>query len=257
MSQHEDAQRSSGACPSWIVVSGTVVLVGSGAIVLRLLYEQTILTWEQGPQMVGFSLAHVLPGALILGILFLLLLHIWLLIAIPTVLRRMFRRKPVALRAKIVVCCVLLVLAALYVPYGWWRYLMLKTSGPGQHGASHLVYAAAMGELYNVRTLVSHGVPVDATGGDGTTALMGASVEGRLDVVKYLVGAGAKINYQGGILSQTALMDAAEMRHSDVVEYLLQVGADRKLVDRDGKTALDRAGNDKRVLAVFGEEQRR
>jgi ankyrin repeat protein len=52
-------------------------------------------------------------------------------------------------------------------------------------------------------------------------------------------------------------MDAAEMRHSDVVEYLLQVGADRKLVDRDGKSALDRAGNDKRVLAVFGEEQRR
>ena len=168
-----------------LVVSGIVAILGSAAIVLRLLYEEIVLTSEQGPQMIGFSMAHIMPGALILGILFLLVLHIWLLIALAKVGHEAYRHRPVARSAKLVLSGAFAVL----IHSLWLVALSDLPSGPGQHSGSHLTYAAAMGELYNVRALVKHGVRVDATEQDGTTALMGASVAGRLSIVQYLVGA--------------------------------------------------------------------
>jgi hypothetical protein len=35
----------------------------------RLIYEQTYLTWSEGPQIVGFSLVHLYGGLFILGLL--------------------------------------------------------------------------------------------------------------------------------------------------------------------------------------------
>jgi hypothetical protein len=48
--------------------------------------------------------------------------------------------------------------------------------GPGPRAAANLAYAAATGELYNVRTLVNLGVPVDAAYNSGT-ALTAAGLE--------------------------------------------------------------------------------
>jgi hypothetical protein len=136
-------------------------------------------------------------------------LHAWLLIAIPIILRRW--RDPGTARAKIIVFCGLLVLAAIYALRGRCLNLLFESWGPGPLGATNLFFAASRGELYNVRTLVSRGVPVDAPwprppekGNYAETALWVASVDGHLDVVKYLVGAGAKIDFQAGMQSSTA-----------------------------------------------------
>ena len=49
----------------------------------RIVWEKTILTWSQGPQMVGFALWHIHPGFAVAGTLCSLALAVWLLIAIP------------------------------------------------------------------------------------------------------------------------------------------------------------------------------
>jgi hypothetical protein len=48
--------------PQWLRISGVLVFMGSAILAARLIWEQTVWTWERGPQMVGFSLAHG-PGA--------------------------------------------------------------------------------------------------------------------------------------------------------------------------------------------------
>lgn len=49
----------------------------------RILWEKTILTWSEGPQMVGFALWHVHPAFAVVGTLCSLALAVWLLIAVP------------------------------------------------------------------------------------------------------------------------------------------------------------------------------
>ena len=50
-------------------VIGWFVLAVAALYDLRLVYEQTLLTWKDGPQMVGFSMVHVFPVLLLLGAL--------------------------------------------------------------------------------------------------------------------------------------------------------------------------------------------
>src|SRR5580704_14200389 len=42
----------------WLLVLGVIPLIGTALLAGRLIWEQTVWTWERGPQMVGFSLAH-------------------------------------------------------------------------------------------------------------------------------------------------------------------------------------------------------
>ena len=99
-----------------LTVSGIVVILGSGATVLRILYEEIILTSEHGPQMVGFSTMHIMPGAFILGVLFLLSLHIWLLIALAKIGYEAYRNQSVARSTKLVLSGALAIMILLYIP---------------------------------------------------------------------------------------------------------------------------------------------
>ena len=59
--------------PRWLQFSGMVIFAGAAMLSARLIWEQTVWTWERGPQMVGFSLAHG-PGAILFIFPLLLLL---------------------------------------------------------------------------------------------------------------------------------------------------------------------------------------
>ena len=54
--------------PMW-VSAGFICLICLAAYSLESVYEETILTWRGGPQMIGFTIAHVYPWFLIIGIL--------------------------------------------------------------------------------------------------------------------------------------------------------------------------------------------
>jgi hypothetical protein len=47
--------------PTWLRIWGILAWPGALYLVLRIVWEETLLTWRQGPQMVGFSLAHTGP----------------------------------------------------------------------------------------------------------------------------------------------------------------------------------------------------
>lgn len=240
-----------------LLVSGVVILLASSPFLARILYEEVILTYEQGPQMLGFSMMHIMPTVMILGILSLIALHIWILIAIAEIACAAWKHQRVRRAVEFVLAVALLSVLLAYIPYGWWRFLLFQTVGPGKHGGSQLSFAAVSDELYNVRALVGYGIRVDALEDGGTTALMSASAAGHLHIVKYLVSAGASVNYQESSLGRNALMDAVEMDHPTVVSYLLKCGADRTLPDKAGRTALDmaRENKDPRILAVFKTKQ--
>jgi hypothetical protein len=75
---------------SWVLGwSWWVVYVPFAALEIRLLWEQTWLTWTQGAQMIGFTLVHVYGGFFLLGALGELGTAVWVLVAaILVVFRR-------------------------------------------------------------------------------------------------------------------------------------------------------------------------
>src|ERR1700693_3623682 len=60
--------------PLWLRLVGAVFFIGSLMLAARIVWEQTVWTWEQGPQMVGFSLAHGFGAVLFLFPLLLVIL---------------------------------------------------------------------------------------------------------------------------------------------------------------------------------------
>src|SRR5579859_4984185 len=43
---------------TWFRLAGCAAIFATGAFAARAAWEQTVWSWERGPQMVGFSLAH-------------------------------------------------------------------------------------------------------------------------------------------------------------------------------------------------------
>lgn len=118
-----------------------------------------------------------------------------------------------------------------------------------------ILKASENGDLKGVKQCVADGVDINSSVKGGYTALQTASKYGHLDVVKFLIENGAKINQQvelegtpeeegGNIYSDTALMYASRAGHIDIVKYIIDKGADVNLKDFKGSTALIRASTD-------------
>jgi uncharacterized protein len=71
----------------------------------------------------------------------------------------------------------------------------------------------------------------------GVNALIGACMNGNLEVVKLLLARDAKVNQQDAE-GQTALIFASKNGYPDVVELLLSQGAKTEIKDQFGRTAL-------------------
>ncbi|KAH9035899.1 hypothetical protein EDB85DRAFT_2112675 [Lactarius pseudohatsudake] len=103
--------------------------------------------------------------------------------------------------------------------------------GTALHSASYA------GHLRIVRSLLRHGVGVDARDHTNDTALQWASMQGRRDVVECLLDHGADVNLQDNH-QNTPLTLAACYWHMDVVRVLLEHGADVHSRDNYGQTPL-------------------
>nr|CAA6830619.1 MAG: Unknown protein [uncultured Thiotrichaceae bacterium] len=92
----------------------------------------------------------------------------------------------------------------------------------------------------------SEGVNFNKRGKLGVTFLHQAAAAGKLEMVKFLVGAGVSPNMTTD-KDWTALHHAARFGHEQIVAYLLAVGADAKHRNSDGFEARDLAVNAKHM----------
>lgn len=119
------------------------------------------------------------------------------------------------------------------------------------YGASHktleghiftrtpLVFAAEFGYMEIVKFLLDAGADVNAVNGDSsssTTALIAAAGNGHSEVVELLIENGADLNAQDW--HGTALINSAMEGRSDIVKLLLLAGADVNIKNKYGETAL-------------------
>ena len=103
-----------------------------------------------------------------------------------------------------------------------------------------LVEAAKNGNTHAVRTLLQEGVDVNATEGDGTSALHWVAYRDDLESAELLIRSGADPNAAND-LSVTPLWLAAENASAAMVERLLRAGADPNATLLSGETVVMRA----------------
>jgi hypothetical protein len=224
MKAEQDVRRAEGrdTLPRWLLLLGLVGAPGALYLSGHLLYEQTFLTWREGPQMVGFALVHfglIVPLLLCAG-----LLTVWFLVVSVRSLRVLIKGGVVSAARwlALVLAAGTLVLSA--VPYSVWQRVFAGRLATGPHAGEHLSYSAATGDLATVIALLDNGVGVDARNRDGTTALYGAAVQGDVTMIEYLVTHGADLSVRNA-LGQGALAVAREMGREEAVRLLQAHGA--------------------------------
>lgn len=228
--------------PLVLLAIGCVLMLGSLVLAGRLIWEMTSLTWQRGPQMIGFSLAHRLG---VLLFLFPLGLAIWLIASLCAVVVWKVKRRAVRTQSWVALGSAVLVLALLSLPQGFWNTLFVGKLATSSHASELLVYAAGEGNARVVRGLLDRGLPVDARDREGNTPLHFAAGAGNAELAAYLIGRGADVNAVN-LYGDSPLERATENHRMDVVQVLAAHGgkdlkgdeeqrqrAAKEIVDRD------------------------
>jgi ankyrin repeat protein len=92
--------------------------------------------------------------------------------------------------------------------------------------AERLHRAAAEGNLERARELIRDGAALDAFDAIGYTPLHHAVRNGRFEMVRLLLDAGADIDARAGTQTETPIAVAAASSSSRMVEFLLHFGAE-------------------------------
>jgi hypothetical protein len=221
--------------PSGWTIAGYVLLAGSALLVGRIIYEETILTWVHGPQMVGFAMAHgALPLIVGAGLVGLLGGSIWLIASLVLLFRRQFH-VPLTDWVPIVLLCALA--AMLFIPYETWQELTVRIAGPGNYGNEFLIQAAAHGRRRMVAYSLRKGCDINYEDSGGTTPLSAAAVGGNKEMVMFLISSGADVNRKNLLTGGSPLMAASDMGQLEAVKALLEKGADPCATNNEGHTA--------------------
>jgi Ankyrin repeats (3 copies) len=223
--------------PKAWTITGYSLFFAAAILVARILYEETILTWVSGPQMVGFAMAHgALAPIFIVGSIALPGILLWLAVSLVLLMWKKLR-----LLDWIPAILSILLMALLSVPYETWEEFVVRIAGPGSHGSDFLVQAAAHDKRRFVALLLRKGYDVNYEDRGGTTPLSATSVGGHEKMIRFLISKGAQVNRKSGSVGETPLIAAAEMGHLGSVTVLLENGADACLTDKEGHTAEGRA----------------
>ncbi|MCD4769718.1 MAG: ankyrin repeat domain-containing protein [Bacteroidales bacterium] len=92
-------------------------------------------------------------------------------------------------------------------------------------------------DVSGLKELIESGINIDVTGSSGMTPLiLACSIQDNLEIVKYLISAGADINATGNMDGSTPVMRAANNSY-ETTAFLISKGADLNRVANDGTTA--------------------
>jgi hypothetical protein len=126
------------------------------------------------------------------------------------------------------------------------------------HGRRPLQLASIHGRTDVVRLLVGHGANVDATDDDGRTALHSACHVGATEIARQLLSADALVNVADND-GNTPLHDVVEWSPEEIelIRLLLNTGANVNAENADGETPLAVAVRRKKIYVEDSENQRR
>jgi hypothetical protein len=206
------------------LLPGLLLMLGTLGLAMRLIWEMTALSWEQGPQMIGFSLAHGNGPFLLL--FFPPLLLIWLLFAAVYLGWSLWKVRRIDLVSLQAVISAIALFAILGLPQGFWIRLFIDRFAHSPHSGNFLIYAAATGDLSTVKALIGRGVSVGTRDREKKTALHGAAVEGDIEAIAYLIAQGADINAVS-LWGNSPLEEAISMNRTEAAKYLEAHGAVR------------------------------
>ena len=113
-------------------------------------------------------------------------------------------------------------------------------NGVDDRGSTPLLLATYYGHIDVAKYLLDSGAKVDATDSSGNTALMGVCFKGYENIVELLVDAGANVNHINN-MGATSLIYAASFNKIGIARILLENGADIQTKDARGNTALENA----------------
>ena len=199
-----------------LVSVGVFAILFAGILAGRMIWEETSLTFREGPQMLGFSLAHG-AGAILFLAPFVLVL--WLLIALVVLAACLWRKRALSMWYWSTLAGAVLVLGALSIPPAFWQWWMIGSFAKSPHAADLMVSDAAEGDLHTVRGYLDHGVPLSATNYEGSTAAFAASAGGSLPMIEMLAVRGADLNATN-LYGDSPLEAASENGHASVVAFL-------------------------------------
>ncbi len=148
--------------PRFLALLGIPFSVIAALLAIRLICEQTVLTWEQGPQMVGWSLMHDEVGVVALVALWISFLWI-----VPTLVMGIVRR-------------------------GFGGRLGTVVDAESYSGSTALHSAASTGQLGVCRLLLEQGADINKINRSGDSPLAYAESQGRTAVADFLRAHGAK-----------------------------------------------------------------
>ena len=208
--------------PSRTLISiGVLAILFAAVFAGRMVWEETFLTLQQGPQMVGFSLAHG-PGV----VLFLAPITLFLLIiaAIVVLLVFLLRKRRLSRWYWLTLGGAIAVIGVLSIPSGFWQWLLIGSFATSPHAADLMVSDAAEGDVLTVRGYLKHGVPLTATNYEGSTAAFAAAAGGSLPMIEMLASRGADLNATN-MYGDSPLEAASENGHASVVAFLKAHGA--------------------------------
>ncbi len=100
-----------------------------------------------------------------------------------------------------------------------------------------------------MRLVSAKGANVNATGADGTTAIMYAAANGDVELVRALIKAGANVKLENQF-GTSALTEAAIIGSAPIIDALLKAGADPNFKNPDGETPLMAAARSGKVDAA-------
>jgi hypothetical protein len=207
----------------WVWLWGVPTICGSAIPVARLVWEETVLTWRSGPQMLGFSLAHG-SGAMLF--LFPPILLLWIFASAILIARHLYKKRQIPRKHWPLLGAAGIVLAVMSLPYGFWQRIFAARLIAGGRAGQFLTYAAVTSDMGTVKALVSRGVPVDTTDRRGRTGVHAAAGSGNVKILEYLVAHDADVNALD-LYGDSPLELALSNGHTDAAQFLSARGAKR------------------------------
>lgn len=219
-SNHSDSTLTKPSAPVLLSIGGLLILL-SALLGARIVWEETLLTLREGPQMIGFSLAHG-PGAFLLFAPFATAL--WLLAALVVLFVPPWRRRTLSIWYWSAVTGAVVTLGILSIPPAFWQWSFIGVFAKSPRAPDLMTYDAAEGDVRTVRGYLQQGVPLNASNYEGSTAAFTAAAGGSLSTLDMLAGRGADLN-RTNLYGDSPLEVAIENHHDSVAAFLKAHGA--------------------------------